>query len=130
MRKGKNQSEEVSFNINFGLRSDQPIFRRTSEETPTFTATMLLKEYRICMPITVEEVSLHTCSWFTDNQYSYKLVYYLSFQYRLGQLYMIARHSQEESHGGEGVEVIVNEPCTDPVRGEGQYTEKRIYLHK
>lgn len=51
-------------------------------------------------------------------------------QYKLGQLYMIARHSKEESSNGEGVEVVVNEPCTDPQRGEGQYTEKRIYLHK
>lgn len=126
MSKGKNQSEEVNFNVNYGVRST----RQRSEETPTFTATMLLKEYRICMPITVEEVSLHTCSWFTDDQYSYKLLYYLPFQYRLGQLYMIARHSQEESRGGEGVEVVINEPCTDPIRGEGQYTEKRIYLHK
>jgi hypothetical protein len=65
---------------------------------------MLLKEYRICMPITVDE-------------------------YRLGQLYMIARHSREESENGEGVEVVLNEPCSDPVHGEGQYTEKRIYLH-
>ena len=50
-------------------------------------------------------------------------------QYRIGQLYMIARHSAEESKGGgDGVEVVVNEGCHDDVHGDGQYTEKRIYL--
>lgn len=43
---------------------------------------------------------------------------------------MIARHSQQESSDGEGVEVVVNEPCTDEVRGNGQYTEKRIHLNR
>ena len=50
-------------------------------------------------------------------------------QYRIGQLYMIARHSAEESRGsGDGVETVVNEPCTDDRHGNGFYTEKRIYL--
>jgi len=64
---------------------------------------MLVKEYRICMPLTVEE-------------------------YRIGQLYMIAKHSAEESEKGEGVEVVENRPHTDPLHGEGQYTEKRIHI--
>ena len=34
----------------------------------------------------------------------------LSFQYHVGQLYMIAKHSSEESKQGEGVEVIENCP--------------------
>uniref|UniRef100_A0A672QKV0 Phosphatidylinositol transfer protein cytoplasmic 1 n=1 Tax=Sinocyclocheilus grahami TaxID=75366 RepID=A0A672QKV0_SINGR len=50
---------------------------------------MLLKEYRICMPLTVEE-------------------------YRIGQLYMISKHSHEQSERGEGVEVVQNEPYEDP----------------
>ena len=42
---------------------------------------------------------------------------------------MIARHSAEESKGGgDGVEVIINEGCHDDKHGDGQYTEKRIYL--
>ena len=42
---------------------------------------------------------------------------------------MIARHSAEESKGnGDGVEVVVNEACHDDKHGDGQYTEKRIYL--
>lgn len=64
---------------------------------------MLMKEYRICMPLSVEE-------------------------YRIGQLYMIAKHSNEQSEKGEGVEVVTNEPCEDPVHGKGQFTEKRIHL--
>lgn len=63
----------------------------------------MLKEYRICMPMSVEE-------------------------YHIGQLYMIARHSAEQSHDGEGVEVIENDPFEDPTHGEGQFTEKRIHL--
>ncbi|XP_026084422.1 cytoplasmic phosphatidylinositol transfer protein 1-like isoform X3 [Carassius auratus] len=65
---------------------------------------MLMKEYRICMPLTVDE-------------------------YKIGQLYMISKHSSEQSGGGEGVEVVRNEPCTDPKHGAGQMTEKRIYLN-
>ncbi|XP_048103019.1 cytoplasmic phosphatidylinositol transfer protein 1 [Alosa alosa] len=65
---------------------------------------MLMKEYRICMPLTVEE-------------------------YRIGQLYMISKHSLEQSERGEGVEVVQNEPYEDPTRGLGQFTEKRVYLN-
>ncbi|XP_061534601.1 cytoplasmic phosphatidylinositol transfer protein 1-like [Phycodurus eques] len=65
---------------------------------------MLLKEYRICMPLTVEE-------------------------YRIGQLYMISKHSHEQSDRGEGVEVVQNEPYEDPMHGQGQFTEKRVYLN-
>lgn len=49
-------------------------------------------------------------------------------QYRVGQLYMIARHSFEQSGDGEGVEVIENHECEDPEHGKGQYTEKHIHL--
>ncbi|CAH1179986.1 unnamed protein product [Phaedon cochleariae] len=64
---------------------------------------VLTKEYRICMPLTVEE-------------------------YRIGQLYMIARHSLEQSGDGEGVEVVENRECFDEKHGKGQFTEKRIHL--
>ena len=52
------------------------------------------------------------------------------FQYRIGQLYMISKHSHEQSERGEGVEVVQNEPYEDPEHGPGQFTEKRIYLNK
>lgn len=53
-----------------------------------------------------------------------------SFKYKIGQLYMIARHSLEQSDDGEGVEVIENKECFDPEHGKGQYTEKRIHLSR
>ncbi|CAH3015161.1 unnamed protein product [Porites evermanni] len=64
---------------------------------------MILKEYRICMPMTVEE-------------------------YHIGQLFMISKHSHEQSEQGEGVHVVKNEPQEDETHGLGQYTEKRVYL--
>ncbi|KFM00962.1 Cytoplasmic phosphatidylinositol transfer protein 1 [Aptenodytes forsteri] len=66
---------------------------------------MLIKEYRICMPLTTEE-------------------------YRVGQLYTISKHSHQESEKGEGVEVVKNEPHEDPVHGPGQFTEKRVHLSR
>lgn len=52
------------------------------------------------------------------------------FQYRIGQLFMIAKHSSEQSQQGEGVEVVTNEPCEHPEYGKGQFTEKRIHLSR
>ena len=43
---------------------------------------------------------------------------------------MVAKHSHEQSENGEGVEVVANEPCTDEEHGDGQFTEKRIYLSR
>jgi len=64
---------------------------------------MLTKEYRIPMPLTTTE-------------------------YKIGQLYMIAKHSNEQSCTGEGVEVCANHPYEDAKYGAGQFTEKRIHL--
>ncbi|KAM7538219.1 hypothetical protein Aperf_G00000071712 [Anoplocephala perfoliata] len=65
---------------------------------------MLIKEYRICMPMTVEE-------------------------YRIAQLYMIQKKSREESTGREsGVEILKNEPYTDGPGGNGQYTFKIYHV--
>lgn len=66
---------------------------------------MHLVEYRICLPFTVEE-------------------------YKRAQLYMIARHCDQESEKGEGVEVVKYEECQDEKYGKGHYTEKRIHLYK
>ena len=51
-------------------------------------------------------------------------------QYRIGQLYMISKHSCEQSDGGDGVEVVKNELDHHPQYGRGQLTEKRIYLNR
>ncbi|ERE69219.1 cytoplasmic phosphatidylinositol transfer protein 1 [Cricetulus griseus] len=50
--------------------------------------------------------------------------------YKIGQLYMISKHSHEQSDRGEGVEVVQNEPFEDPHHGNGQFTEKRVYLNR
>uniref|UniRef100_A0A8C9Y689 Phosphatidylinositol transfer protein cytoplasmic 1 n=1 Tax=Sander lucioperca TaxID=283035 RepID=A0A8C9Y689_SANLU len=39
------------------------------------------------------------------------------------------KHSHEQSDRGEGVEVVQNEPYEDPAHGQGQFTEKRVYLN-
>jgi membrane-associated phosphatidylinositol transfer protein len=85
---------------------------------------MLIKEYRIPLPLTVEE-------------------------YRIAQLYMIAvsiiskyrsstaplladfsqKKSRDESKGaGSGIEIIVNEPYADGPGGCGQYTRKIYHV--
>lgn len=65
---------------------------------------MLIKEYRIPMPLSVEE-------------------------YRIAQLYMIQKKSREESEGeGSGVEILENRPYTDGPGGSGQYTRKVYHI--
>ena len=43
---------------------------------------------------------------------------------------MIAKHTNEQSEQGDGVEIVKNEDCNDPVHGKGRYTEKRVHLSK
>ncbi|XP_023930713.1 protein retinal degeneration B isoform X1 [Lingula anatina] len=65
---------------------------------------MLIKEYRIPLPLSVEE-------------------------YRIAQLYMIQKKSRDESSSsGSGVEIIVNEPYKDGPGGNGQYTYKIFHI--
>ena len=52
---------------------------------------------------------------------------FLSFQYHVAQLYSVAEASKNETGGGDGVEVIKNEPF-DNEHGQGQYTEKIYHL--
>ena len=52
-------------------------------------------------------------------------------EYQVGQLYAVADMSKQETGGGDGVQVIKNEPFKDdPKYGSGQYTFKRYYLQK
>ncbi|XP_012508452.1 PREDICTED: phosphatidylinositol transfer protein alpha isoform [Propithecus coquereli] len=63
---------------------------------------VVLKEYRVILPVSVDE-------------------------YQVGQLYSVAEASKNETGGGEGVEVLVNEPYEKD--GEkGQYTHKIYHL--
>uniref|UniRef100_A0A1B6DHW5 Phosphatidylinositol transfer protein N-terminal domain-containing protein n=1 Tax=Clastoptera arizonana TaxID=38151 RepID=A0A1B6DHW5_9HEMI len=69
---------------------------------------MLIKEYRVPLPLSVEE-------------------------YQVGQLYSVAEVSKNETGGGEGIEVIRNEPFDNyPLLGgkftKGQYTYKIYHL--
>lgn len=45
----------------------------------------------------------------------------------MGQLYSVAKKSSQETNGGEGVEVVKNEPYEDE-NSKGQYTEKIYHL--
>ena len=49
-------------------------------------------------------------------------------QYQVGQLYSVAEASKNETGGGEGVEVVTNEPFEDEKMGKGQYTHKIYHL--
>ncbi|CAB3403291.1 unnamed protein product [Caenorhabditis bovis] len=65
---------------------------------------MLIKEYRILLPMTVDE-------------------------YRIAQLYMIQKKSRLDSHGKDsGVEIISNKPYTNGPGGHGQYTFKIYHI--
>jgi len=63
---------------------------------------MIIKEFRVLLPLTTDE-------------------------YQVGQLYSVAKRSEQETKGGEGVEVIKNEPYEDE-KSKGQYTEKIYHL--
>lgn len=69
---------------------------------------MLITEFRVTLPMTVEE-------------------------YQVGQLFSVAEASLNETGGGEGVEVVRNEPYDNiPLLGgkftKGQYTKKIYHL--
>ncbi|KAF7259284.1 hypothetical protein EG68_03083 [Paragonimus skrjabini miyazakii] len=77
---------------------------------------MIVKEFRIILPMTVEE-------------------------YNVAQLWSVAEVSKNETGGGEGIEVLVNEPFNDDnykpspplyiggkLYDQGQYTHKRFHL--
>lgn len=51
------------------------------------------------------------------------------FQYQVGQLFSVAEASKNETGGGEGIEVLKNEPYEDE-SGKGQYTHKKYHLQR
>lgn len=91
---------------------------------------MLIKEFRVVLPLTVEEVSerrfdhgVHSCSVVRSRQY------------QVGQLFSVAEASKNETGGGEGVEVVKNEPFDGvPLLNgrytRGQYTYKIFHLER
>merc|ERR1712166_591005 len=67
------------------------------------SASMKVLEYRIVMPLTLEE-------------------------YQRGHLYSVCKSSRLETGAGEGFEFLANEPYEDH-RGRGTFTHKIIHLH-
>jgi len=66
---------------------------------------MLIKEFRVILPMTVEE-------------------------YQVAQLYAVAEASKNETGGGEGVKVIKNEPYDNIPLLNGQFTKGQYTLKK
>ncbi|EKX31120.1 hypothetical protein GUITHDRAFT_83396 [Guillardia theta CCMP2712] len=68
---------------------------------------VVVKEYRVVMPVTVEE-------------------------YRIAQLYMTARTQLMEAQqaDGAGVEILENHPATHPRLGASQYTRKLFHIDR
>lgn len=77
----------------------------------SLTGMGVIKEYQIGLPISVEE-------------------------YHIGQLYAVAEASKNETGGGEGIEIVVNEPYkiddkeakARNIQFPGQYTHKIFHL--
>eukprot|EP00002_Diphylleia_rotans_P022667 TRINITY_DN4442_c0_g1_i1.p1 TRINITY_DN4442_c0_g1~~TRINITY_DN4442_c0_g1_i1.p1 ORF type:complete len:264 (-),score=58.14 TRINITY_DN4442_c0_g1_i1:231-1022(-) len=63
---------------------------------------MIIVEYRMPLPLTVEE-------------------------YNVAQLYMVSKASEQQTSGGEGIEIIKNEPYANE-HEKGQFTHKIIHL--
>jgi len=63
---------------------------------------MLTKEYRIPLPLEVDE-------------------------YQIAQLYMINKISKQQTGNGEGIQILENKPFDDE-NGSGQYTHKIIHI--
>ncbi|KAL3070270.1 hypothetical protein niasHS_016097 [Heterodera schachtii] len=68
------------------------------------SATMLIREYRIVMPLTIEE-------------------------YQIGQLFSVTEASRQETGGGEGVQVVRNEPFEGQSLFNGRFTSGQ-FTHK
>uniref|UniRef100_A0A8C1VEV5 Phosphatidylinositol transfer protein alpha isoform n=1 Tax=Cyprinus carpio TaxID=7962 RepID=A0A8C1VEV5_CYPCA len=56
------------------------------------------------------------------------LTLFSHLQYQVGQLYSVAEASKNETGGGEGVEVLQNEPYEKENGEKGQYTHKIYHL--
>jgi hypothetical protein len=51
-------------------------------------------------------------------------------QYQVGQLYSVAEASKNETGGGEGIEVLKNEPYEAEGGEKGQFTHKIYHLKR
>ncbi|KRX25124.1 Protein retinal degeneration B, partial [Trichinella nelsoni] len=93
---------------------------------------MLIKEYRILLPMTVEEyriAQLYMIQTVLNNLLRHKMVYHPG-NVKHACCFLVSKKSREETKGaGSGVEIIVNEPYNDDESGErGQYTFKIYHI--
>lgn len=49
-------------------------------------------------------------------------------EYRVAQMYMVNKIQEQQTGGGEGVEVLINKPFENEEFGRGQYTSKIYHL--
>jgi len=87
-----------------------PIFESDFDCLTEIAVMTIIKEYRVVLPITVDE-------------------------YQVAQLYSVAESSKNETGGGEGVQVVKNEPYEAGSEADknslgrpGQYTHKLFHL--
>lgn len=60
----------------------------------------------------------------------YGWYFWFDFQYRIAQMYMVTKMQQQQTGGGEGVEVLINRPFENEEYGRGQYTSKIYHLQR
>ncbi|KHJ40707.1 phosphatidylinositol transfer protein [Trichuris suis] len=89
---------------------------------------MLLREYRIVLPVTLEEVGYILFSHFLLHHFACNF-----WQYKVGQLWNVMETSRNVTGGGQGVEILQNEAFRNtPLVGDkfanGQFTYKIYHL--
>lgn len=88
---------------------------------------MLVKEYRIPLPLSVDEYRVAQLYMIAVSPSHYPV--HLSHVLTRVSVIALQKKSREESEGEEsGVEILVNEPYTDGPGGEGQYTHKLYHV--
>ena len=85
---------------------------------------MIIKEYRLIMPMTVQEYQIGQL--YTIQVRLFSSILRLYFHYNL----LFKKKSRLESEGaGSGVDIIKNEPYEDEIKNErGQYTFKIFHV--
>lgn len=87
---------------------------------------MLIKEYRIPLPLTVEEYRIAQLYMIAV---SFNLCQANSIWNNLNFVFVKQKKSREESSGaGSGIEILVNEPYENGPGGNGQYTRKIYHV--
>lgn len=102
---------------------------------------MLIKEYRIPLPLTVEEYRIAQLYMIAVSTHGHPLprtvrsdgCYIFNIDFLCARARATTTHmqkkSRDESEGaGSGVEILINEPYADGPGGSGQYTRKIFHV--